>query len=582
MIDKKLGGSMQILELSIKNFRGIKSFNQYFGDKKLICFVGQGDSGKSTILEAIALALSPNWNIPFNDSDFFVNKIDNPIEIEVSVKLPKDFILENKFGLYMRFWDKEKDSICDELNEKFDKVLTIKLEVGQDLQPKWYVFNNCQEENFREIGQTDRAKFNCFMVTDYIDRHFTWSTGTPLYSLMEDPKNSKFCCVEPMRKALEDINNTNFADFNTCFTENITKDTKLIDVDGVKTLMDSRDIYSNSNKLSLHDKDKIPFRLKGKGTKRLLSTMMQLSNNEAGAITLIDEFEQGLEPYRIKTFVAYVKTKLQNQNQVFITTHSSNVATELDAENIYIVRNSNNDVEVINVSKDLQNIVRFFPDVLFSKKIIICEGKTELGIAKAIDYNMINNDKHPMSYYGCIPVCGEGDNFYDYCKKLNDLKFNLLVFCDSDLNDEDKKNELKKIGIQICECEKDNCVEKQIFSDLPDDSIIELINHVTNLDLYEGDEKRLIDRVKSKSNNFPNDWKNNISDDVRTAFAATSIAKPKSGDNKTHTSCKSYWFKDETGGRKIGEIILKNFDKIKDDKCIKKQIITIIGWIEKE
>lgn len=571
---------MQILELSIKNFRGIKSFNQYFGDKKLICFVGQGDSGKSTILEAIALVLSPNWNIPFNDSDFFENEIDNPIEIEVSVKLPKDFILESKFGLYMRFWNKEKDCICDELNEKFDKVLTIKLEVEQDLQPRWYVFNKCQEENLKEIGQADRSKFNCFMVTDYIDRHFTWSSGTPLYSLMEDSKNSKFCCVEPMRKALEDINNTNFADFNTCFEKNITKDTKLIDIDGCKTLMDSRDIYSNSNKLSLHDKKGIPFRLKGKGTKRLLSAMIQLSNNEAGAITLIDEFEQGLEPYRVKNFVAFIKEKLQNQNQVFITTHSSNVVTELDAESIYIVRNSNNDVEVINVSSELQDIVRIFPDALFSRKIIICEGKTELGICKEIDYKRIKDEKSPMSYHGCIPICGEGTNFYNYCKKLKALKYDLIVFCDSDLNDENKKAELEKIGVQICECEKGNCVEKQIFSDLPEESIIELIDYVVNSDTYEGEESRLIDRVKSKSNNFPEDWKNNISNNVRVAFANASIAKNE--DCKKHTSYKSCWFKDETGGRKLGEVILKNFDKIKDDKCIKKQIITITDWIEKE
>lgn len=63
---------MQILQLSIKNFRGIKEFKQTFGEKQIICFVGKGDSGKSTILEAISLALAPVWNIAFNDDDFYL------------------------------------------------------------------------------------------------------------------------------------------------------------------------------------------------------------------------------------------------------------------------------------------------------------------------------------------------------------------------------------------------------------------------------------------------------------------------------------------------------------------------------
>ncbi|NLC31410.1 MAG: ATP-binding protein, partial [Candidatus Moranbacteria bacterium] len=37
--------------LEIKNFRGIKDFKQEFFQEKLVCLVGRGDSGKSTILD---------------------------------------------------------------------------------------------------------------------------------------------------------------------------------------------------------------------------------------------------------------------------------------------------------------------------------------------------------------------------------------------------------------------------------------------------------------------------------------------------------------------------------------------------
>ncbi len=43
----------RIFELEIKNYRGIKQFSERF-DKDIICLIGWGDTGKTTILEAIS------------------------------------------------------------------------------------------------------------------------------------------------------------------------------------------------------------------------------------------------------------------------------------------------------------------------------------------------------------------------------------------------------------------------------------------------------------------------------------------------------------------------------------------------
>jgi putative ATP-dependent endonuclease of OLD family len=74
----------RICELKINNFRGIKTFSQKF-NKNFICLLGRGDSGKTTILDAISLVLSPNWNNSFYDSDFYNGTVDNTIEMEVSL-----------------------------------------------------------------------------------------------------------------------------------------------------------------------------------------------------------------------------------------------------------------------------------------------------------------------------------------------------------------------------------------------------------------------------------------------------------------------------------------------------------------
>ena len=82
----------KIHTLKIKNFRGFESFEHVFGFSNFICLIGRGDSGKTTILEAISRVLSPSWNLSFYDTDFYNCDISNPIEIEVTLyEVPKRF-----------------------------------------------------------------------------------------------------------------------------------------------------------------------------------------------------------------------------------------------------------------------------------------------------------------------------------------------------------------------------------------------------------------------------------------------------------------------------------------------------------
>lgn len=560
---------MHIIELNIKNFRGIKSFHHNFGEKQLICLVGQGDSGKTTILEAISLVLAPTWNLPFCDNDFYMKNVEEPIQIEVSVKIPETFVLESKFGLYMRFWDAENNIISDVPIECGSKILTIKLEVKENLEPKWYVYNNCQEENYKEISNTDRAKFNCFMISDYTDKHFSWSQGSPLNSLIsaKELNSTKSNSVQPLRSALNAINETNFETFNKTFSENVN--THLVDINGIKTLMDSREIYYNQNKLSLHDVNGIPFRVKGKGTRRLLSTALQFANKENGSITLIDELEQGLEPYRVKTFVRELKNELVNKHQIFLTTHSSNVVTEIDAENIVVIRNNSGDLDALNVSSNLQRIIRKFPEALFSKKLLACEGSTEYGICNELDEILFQQENIPMFLYGCMPINVEGSSMYEYCKELLQLKYEILLFCDNDVSTEnDKKEELKSLGMQICTCEDNNCIEKQLFKDLPFESVVKLIEYAIS-SKFCNTEASFIGTMKSKYTNLDfTNWKTLDTPEIRSAYGII--------------SSKQEWYKSESGGRKIGEIISEQISLLTPETHLKKQLNIINNWVKGE
>ena len=67
---------MKICYVQILNFRGIKKLQAKI-DGNFICFIGHGDSCKSTIMTAISYAFYPSNYLNIDDSDFFNQDISN-------------------------------------------------------------------------------------------------------------------------------------------------------------------------------------------------------------------------------------------------------------------------------------------------------------------------------------------------------------------------------------------------------------------------------------------------------------------------------------------------------------------------
>jgi len=408
----------RIHELNISNFRGIKTFSAKLS-KNFICLLGRGDSGKTTILDAISYVLSPSWNLSFFDSDFHKGNTDNCIVIEASLlDVPEKFINEEKFGLYIRGLD-ASGQIHDELQQDHSKVLTIRLEVSKNLEPQWHVVNN-RQESIRISGQ-DRARLNVFMVSDYIDRHFSWSKGSPLYFILKETQSTgddkSEVIIDAIREAKEKIDQDSFERFKDV-TERIKKSSLNLGVDlsRVKTTVDFRDVSIKDGRVCLHDED-VPLRLKGKGSKRLISMAIQSVLVQCGGIILIDEIEQGLEPDRVKHLVRSLKK--DNAGQIFLTTHSSDVITELEADDLVIVNNNQGTVTISTPDQKFQNIIRACPEAGYARRVIVCEGKTEIGICRALDAYRKNKNMECMSTKDCVYTCGGGHSFSDRAIKLS-------------------------------------------------------------------------------------------------------------------------------------------------------------------
>ncbi len=558
----------KIHNLKIKNFRGIKELDHTFGPANFICLVGRGDSGKTTILEAVEQALYPVWNTSISDNDFYNCDTTVPIEIEVTLRDVDDKLLsDTKYGSHIRGLDSDGETIHNEItDDQQEKLVTILFKVEKDLEPKWFVTSHRPHQEDIRIDTSDRASFNVFLLSDYLDKHFSWSKGTPLYSLLKQDGSvsDNSLLLDAVRDLKTGIDSVGFPHLDKVIDK--VKNSTLrfgVNIDKTKTSIDIKDLAIKDSKVILHD-DLVPLRLKGKGSKRLISVAIQTELAKNG-ILLVDEIEQGLEPDRVKHLV---RTLCCNTNeQTFLTTHSQQVVEELEPENIFIVNEIDGKVTINQTNKDesdkYKKLFRACPEALYADSVIVCEGKTELGFCRAIDKQRVLLNTSSMAMKGVVYTVGVGDGFNKKAETLKtDLGKKVSIFCDSDKDSEicsPTKTEMKTLGINIFDCGTGNNLEKQISKDLPWDGVKELCNYVVQ---DKNINKDFALYIKDLTNA---DWDGTDTPENRKLFS--------------DMATKHSWFKRIDHGEALGDVCIKYKDQLAEGSKLKELISGINSWV---
>jgi putative ATP-dependent endonuclease of OLD family len=574
----------KIVKVKIKNFRGISELEfELDSNRNLICIIGRGDSGKSTVLEAISLALAPRWNISIHDTDYNNCDPSNIIEIEVTlIDFPKSFLHHDKYGLALRAYDHSKNSVVevqDADNENSEQAITIRLTISSDNEPSWNVINVNSE---KKIGWKDRAEINCFLISDYIDNQFTWSQGLPLIKAKnlhsnKDPVDTG-AILDALRDARKTLEVSGFPELLETTQQVIKKSKEIgLNVSELKTSLDLKELARRDDRLTLHD-DLIPLRLKGKGSKRMLSIAIQSLLVNEGGILLVDEIEQGLEPDRVKYLSSYLNNS--ENGQVFITSHSRDVIQEIGNSPLLLLsRNLTGKIvkkPLANDDDELLKLVRSCPEAFYSRKIILCEGRTEVGICRSIENFILENDGPPLSFFDCSIIDAEGSN---QVKRLENLKglFKICWFCDSDVEaDNLAKKEFSDSEIKIIDCDNGLNIEQQMIKDMPWGGIKEILNQARNKNIdrfnniFPEYSKTLIENIEENDN-----------ERLKIITSIKSLVSTKKKKENQDPTTPFNFFKDIYGGEFLGELVFKYWNKM-DDKCITRtNFDNIIEWIKK-
>lgn len=561
---------MKIRKIEIKNFRGVKELDWSLPNADIFCLIGKGDSSKSTILEAIRYAFHPQWNLTLSDSDFHQCKVADSIVIEVTIgDLTEAFCSLDKYGQYLRGWDTVTLKLTDEPEDDLETVLTVRLTVDKDLEPKWMVVCDRHPDGV-PFKQSDRNKVSVGLIGAYSEKQLSWATGTALAKLTEAQSLNELLAnaSRTARASLDSDRPVTLKNFDMAAgkSQEIAKLLGVPVLDGYKAHLDLSSINLKVGGLALHDGD-IPLRQLGLGSRRMLLCGIQKMGLEEGHITLFDEVEFGLEPHRITRLIKHVRE--DKRGQYFLTTHSPTVLRELTVNDLYIVHSKAGVVRVTPAyceglaAHEAQGRIRSSAEAFLSKKVVVCEGATEVGFMRGYDDYQVGKGRDPFAYHGVSLLnAGGASKIKALAEAFQQLGYDVCVVADGDAEKQFSpvhEAELRGKGISVHVWTDKLSLEQRAFQDLPWISVIasvQLAKTVPSLSVYDNVRSWLklpLDEDVTK-------WRD--SPELRLAIGNAA----KSSD----------WFKDITRGDLWVQAISPAFD---DADFSKKDIATKLALL---
>lgn len=557
---------MQIREVTIRNFRGIRSFD-WGPTSSLTCIVGPGDSCKSTILDALEFALGTRW-VAFTDVDFTDGDTTQAIEIVVTVgQLPQEALRENRMGMHLRGW-RPGQGLRDEPEEEDEPVVSVRLSVDSSLEPVWELITDRQDA--RLLSQRDRALFGIVRLGGDAERDLTWAHGSALARLSSDKHQAAPLLADAYRKARDLLKAGTLPTLDTVAARVREEAMKLGAYTGntFSAGLDTQRSSMSLGSLAMYG-DGVPLRLAGLGTRRLVALAVQQMSIPEGAIVLIDEIEHGLEPHRIRRALKVLRSALSGDTgagQVVLTTHAATTIVELSCSQLAVCHQAPGKIELRSPTTHLQPLVRRVPEAFLSRRVLVCEGKTEVGLLRGLrDFWALRHDDEPIEARGVVLADGNGKEAVATACDVRRLGYSVALLRDSDqpLTSEES-SQLQQLSINVFEWEDALSTEERMLRDVSLSAVQQLLDLACE---YVGAES-VLDSVRGVLE---------TKEKLPAAFSAWQVAGKAEGDFRDAIGVaakKRNWFKLVDRGERVGILLAGELASNKDSPMAKTLIAT--------
>lgn len=422
-----------IKELRISGFRKFKEKIAIKFKPHMNILVGENESGKSSILEAINIVLN-QWyrnmdkniikeimNIE-NIKDFKNNPtLDNLPKILIELDIDMDDSefnpvfssgqhYENQSGTD----DKTGISFKCEFNDDFQTELIAEIQNGQIpfeyYNMTWQTYNG---DYYNSLRKPIKA---IFIDTDSSDTTRTFN------SFHRDLFNSEYDSATRLN-----VKNT----FREQIEE-ISKNLKLSEIDEHKKLGINHKKLILENLLSLYEDD-IPLENKGRGHESLIKTEVALNRaKDKIDLVLLEEPENHLSHATLLKMIQQIAKK-KDGKQIILTTHNSMIASRLNLDNVMWLEESEKK-SLEDISSDTNKFFtkldnNNFLTLLLSKKVLLVEGASEYILLPEL-YRLLHKSSFENDYITIISC--NGITYSHYLEIVKGKGKKIAVITDND------------------------------------------------------------------------------------------------------------------------------------------------------
>ncbi len=437
---------MTIRKLLIRNYKSIENTVINLNEDINI-FVGENDSGKSTILEALSIVTTGKVNgyafeRQIKANIFNCKEREQYIESLKTVSKPMEpprIIIEAYLDLDDKKYAGTNNELREDcsgirmelsLNQEYADAYKQMLKAGEvydipvELYSVSFRYFKGDMVAFRfapvkaSVIDTTRKDYSYVMdhfVTDNITTYLTSQEQTDLSTAYRKSRHS-------FRE------NGAVKQLNESVRENVQMNNKGITID---LREDGVDEWKRQMSVVVED---IPFENVGFGTQNFIKIELAIKNSkEQVNVVLMEEPENNLS---FTNMVKLIKNVIKSEGkQVFISTHSSYVANKLDLGKIYLM-NSGEIFPMSNLNEETKKYFMKLPGydtlrVILAEKVILVEGPTdELIMQRAY-----------LDEYGKLPISDGIDiivvdslAFKRYCDIVSMLNKKVVIVTDNDGN----------------------------------------------------------------------------------------------------------------------------------------------------
>lgn len=536
-----------IYRLSIERFRCIKSLTWHPANGVNV-ILGGGDVGKTTILDAIALLLSPTNPTTLSDADYHARAVDAGFVIEAILSIPSNTGVNHQTKPSWPWqWDGKDISVPGIEGEITggEPVYRFRLRGSEDLELIYEIVQPDGTADSLSVALRRSIGLVRLSGDDRNDRDLRLVQGSALDRLLSD-------------KALRSRLVTELAKSDVAEQLGPEGKAALQALDAVfkkKHLPDDLDLAITSGQgLSISSligltakRDDVPLPLAswGSGTRRFAALAIAEQNQGEAPITIVDEVERGLEPYRQRVLMGNL---LSATSQVFLTTHSPAAIAAAKNASLWYLDHRGGIGQLASAPVERQR--RDDPECFLARLTIVAEGITESGFASFLLEKAVGSTPRE---HGIHITDGHGhESALGLLEALSKAGLSFGGFADDEGKHPTRWSLLsQKLGLLLFRWQN-GCLEQNILGALRDDQLEALL--IDPEGLKTGVRLRTLqERLGTSEKDFPT-IQAAAGDDLRAIMLAAALGEvpaDKTADKKHYQSHSQNWFKTVDGGREL-------------------------------